>query len=65
MISEEFLMFYMWSFVVICLGTSVWIMVSRRVKEIRQERAAFVTALRRKHDIPSKRPYDWAKEKNA
>jgi hypothetical protein len=57
-------MFYMWSFVVICLGTSVWIMVSRRVKEIRQERAAFVTALRQKYDIPSKRPYDWAKEKN-
>jgi hypothetical protein len=64
MISEEFLMFYMWSFVVICLGTSVWTMVSRHMKERRQERAAFVTALRQKHDIPNKRPYNWAKEKN-
>ena len=58
MISEEFLMYYMWSFVVICLGTSVWMWVARHMKERRQERAAFAAALRRG------RPYDWAKEKN-
>lgn len=58
MISEEFLVYYMWSFVVVCLGASVWITVSRRVKERRQERAAMAAALRRR------RPYDWAKEKN-
>jgi uncharacterized membrane protein YhaH (DUF805 family) len=64
MISEEFLMYYMWSFIVICLGASVWMMVSRRMRDRRRERMAFVAALRQKHDIPNKRPYNWAKEKN-
>ena len=61
-------MYYMWSFIVICLGASAWMMVSRRMRDRRRERMAFifdVAALRQKHDIPRKRPYDWAKEKNA
>lgn len=57
-------MYYMWSFVVMCLGASVWMMVSRRMRDRRRERMAFVAALRQKYDMPRKRPYNWAKEKN-
>jgi len=64
MISEEFLEYYMWSFIATCFSVSIWIWIYRYVKERRRERAAFASALRQKYDLPRKRPYNWAKEKN-
>ena len=67
MISEEFLVYFMWSFIVVCLGASVGIWTVRGVKERRSEREGFVADLRDRQAAArnsKQRPYDWGKEKN-